>query len=330
MRICIFGAGAVGGHFAAKLAASGHDVSVVARGAHLEAMRNKGITLVHGNDTIRGRVRAATRASELGLQEFVFVTLKANLLGAFAEQAAAIVGSDTGVVFAQNGIPWWYGIGLASNRPPPPDLSKLDPDGKLKKLLDKKQIIGGVVYSANEVREPGVIVNNVPGNNMLVVGQADDSNSQAIGTLRSLLDKADLFSPPTSDIRQVVWAKLVQNLSTAALCTLAGATVKEVREDPGLGELSKRLAAEAKAIARAHGIDAEKAPQRPGGGQSSGAISHKPSLLQDYERGRPMEIDALLVAALEFARVAKVPAPGLETIVPLVVFKAAAKGLYGD
>jgi len=330
MRICIFGAGAVGGHFAAKLAASGHDVSVVARGAHLEAMRNNGITLVHGNETIRGRVRAAASASGLGLQEFVFVTLKANLLGVFAEQAAAIVGADTGVVFAQNGIPWWYGIGLAGDRPRPPDLSKLDPGGKLKKLLDKKQIIGGVVYSANEVREPGVIVNNVPGNNMLVVGQADDSDSQAIGALRSILDKADLYSPPTSDIRQVVWAKLVQNLSTAALCTLAGATVKEVREDPSLGELSKRLAAEARAIALAHGIDAAKAPQRPGGGQSSGAISHKPSLLQDYERGRPMEIDALLIAALEFGRAAKVPAPALETIVPLVVFKAAAKGLYGD
>ena len=328
MRICIFGAGAVGGHFAAKLAASGHDVSVVARGAHLEAMRNNGITLVHGNETIRGRVRAAASASGLGLQEFVFVTLKANLLGVFAEQAAAIVGADTGVVFAQNGIPWWYGIGLAGDRPRPPDLSKLDPGGKLKKLLDKKQIIGGVVYSANEVREPGVIVNNVPGNNMLVVGQADDSDSPAIGALRSILDQADLYSPPTSDIRQVVWAKLVQNLSTAALCTLAGATVKEVREDPSLGELSKRLAAEARAIALAHGIDAAKAPQRPGGGQSSGAISHKPSLLQDYERGRPMEIDALLIAALEFARAAKVPAPALETVVPLVVFKAAAKGLY--
>ena len=328
MRICIFGAGAVGGHFAAKLAASGHDVSVVARGAHLEAMRNNGITLVHGNETIRGRVRAVASASELGLQDFVFVTLKANLLGVFAEQAAAIVGADTGVVFAQNGIPWWYEIGLAASRPRPPDLSRLDKNKKLARAIPSKNIIGGVVYSANEVREPGVIVNNVPGNNMLVVGQADDSDSQAIGALRSILDKADLYSPPTSDIRQVVWAKLVQNLSTAALCTLAGATVKEVREDPGLGELSKRLAAEARAIALAHGIDAAKAPQRPGGGQSSGAISHKPSLLQDYERGRPMEIDALLIAALEFARAAKVPAPALETVVPLVVFKAAAKGLY--
>jgi 2-dehydropantoate 2-reductase len=330
MKICVFGAGAVGGHFAAKLAAGGHDVSVVARGAHLEAMRNKGITLVHGQDTIRGRVRAAERAAGLGLQDFVFVTLKANLLGAFAEQAAPLLGKDTGVVFAQNGIPWWYGIGLSDSRPPPPDLSRLDRDAGLKKTLKPNQIIGGVVYSANEVREPGVIVNNVPGNNMLVVGQADDSDSPNIRALRKVLDKADLYSPPTADIRQAVWGKLVQNLSTIALCTLTGATVKAVREDPALGELAKTLGIEAKRIAHAHGVDPDAAPKRPSGGQSSGAINHKPSMLQDYERGKPMEIDALLVAALEFARAAKVAVPALETVVRLVVFKATAKGLYGD
>ena len=330
MKICVFGAGAVGGHLAAKLAASGHDVSVVARGAHLEAMRDKGITLVHGKDTIRGRVRAAERADELGLQEFVFVTLKANALGVFADAAAPLVGRDTGVVFAQNGIPWWYGIGLSKDRPRPPDLSSLDPGEKLKHFLDENQIIGGVIYSANEVREPSVIVNNVPGNNMLVVGQADDGDSEKIRALRKLLDAADLYSPPTSDIRKSVWAKLVQNLSTAALCTLAGATVKEVRGDPGLGEVSRRLGAEARAIARAHGVDPEGAPQRPGGSQSAGTISHKPSMLQDYERGKPMEIEAQLLAPLAFARAAAAAAPTLETVVPLVVFKAAAKGLYED
>jgi 2-dehydropantoate 2-reductase len=330
MKICIFGAGAVGGHIAAKLAASGHEVSVVARGAHLEAMREKGITLVHGKDIIRGRVRAADASKTLGVQDFVFVTLKANLLGAFAEAAAPLLGEDTGVVFAQNGIPWWYGIGLSKERPRPPDLSKLDPGGKLRNLLAPNQIIGGVVYSANEVREPGVIVNNVPGNNMLVVGQADDGDSEKIRALRKLLDAADLYSPPTADIRKSVWAKLVQNLSTAALCTLAGATVKEVRSDPGLGEVSRRLGAEARAIARAHGVDPEGAPQRPGGTQSAGAISHKPSMLQDYERARPMEIEAQLVAPLAFARAAQVSAPTLETVVALVVAKAAARGLYED
>lgn len=326
MRICVFGAGAVGGHIAAKLAASGHDVSVVARGAHLEAMRDKGITLIHGAQTIHGRVRT----SDPGLQDFVFVSLKANSLGAFADAAPRLVGRDTGVVFAQNGIPWWYAIGLSPERPKPPDLSKLDPGGKLARTLRKEQIIGCVVYSANEVREPGVIVNKVPGNNMLVVGHADDSQSSGIQDLRSLLGKADLFSPPTKDIRQAVWAKLVQNLSTAALCTLTGATVKEVRDDEHLKDLAARLGGEGRQIARAHGVDPDGAPQRPSGGQSAGAISHKPSLLQDFERGRPMEIDALLVAVLDFARAASVPASTLETIVPLVVHKAAGKGLYGD
>ncbi|HEX2333196.1 MAG TPA: 2-dehydropantoate 2-reductase [Burkholderiales bacterium] len=324
MRICVFGTGAVGGHIAAKLAAAGHDVSVVARGAHLEAMRDKGITLIHGADTIHGKVRT----SDPGLQDLVFVTLKANALGAFAAAAAGLVGSDTRVVFAQNGIPWWYGIGLSKDRPAPPDLSRLDPQGKLNAILKTSQIIGCVVYSANEVREPGVIVNNVPGNNMLVVGRADDSDSSKIKELRRLLTEADLYSPETSDIRASVWAKLVQNLSTAALCTLLGATVKEVRSDSALAELSRRLAAEARAVAAAHGVDPERAPTRPGGGQSSGAISHKPSMLQDYERGRPMEIEALLVAPLAFARTAGVAAPTLEAVVPLVVFKAAAKGLY--
>jgi 2-dehydropantoate 2-reductase len=326
MKICVYGAGAVGGHIAAKLAARGHDVSVVARGAHLEAIRARGITLVHGAETIHGRVRT----SDPGVQDFVFVTLKANALGAFAGAARSLVGKNTSVVFAQNGIPWWYGIGLSRERPQPPDLGRLDPGDKLRKVLHQNQIIGGVVYSANEVREPGVIVNNVPGNNMLVLGCADDSQPPRLEELRRALTEADIYCPPTTDIRKSVWGKLVQNLSTAALCTLTGATVKEVREDGRLAEVAKTLAEEARNIARAHGVDPQGAPTRPGGGQSAGAIAHKPSMLQDYERNRPMEVEALLAAPLEFARTAGVAAPTLEAIVALVAHKAAAKGLYGD
>jgi 2-dehydropantoate 2-reductase len=324
MRICVFGAGAVGGHFAAKLAAAGHDVSVVARGAHLDAMRDKGITLIHGEQVISGKVR--TR--DPGLQDFVFVTLKANALGAFADAAAPLVGPRTAVVFAQNGVPWWYAIGLSRARPAPPDLSKLDPGGKLARLLKPEQVIGGAVYSANEVRQPGVIVNNVPGNNMLVVGQADDADSPAVRELRAILNGADLSSPATADIRTSVWAKLIQNLSTAPLCTIAGATVKAVRADPALGELAKRIAAEARAIALAHGVDPAAAPARPA--PIGGGISHKPSMLQDYERNRPMEVEALLAAPVAFARAAGVAAPTLEAIAALVAFKAAEKGLCGD
>jgi 2-dehydropantoate 2-reductase len=330
MRICIFGAGAVGGHIAAKLAAGGHDVSVIARGAHLEAMRNKGITLIHGENTIRGRVRALPGVSGLGLQDFVFVTLKANALGDFAAAAAPLLGPETGVVFGQNGIPWWYGIGLSPSRPRPPDLSKLDPRGGLQKLLRPEHIIGGVVYSANEVQEPGVIVNRVPGNNMIVVGRADDAQSAQVSALRKLLEENDMASPPTQDIRTSVWGKIVQALGAGALCTLVEAPIAAVRGKPELAKLGARLAEEGRAIAQAHGVDPEAAPRRPSGAQTSGLIAHKPSMLQDYERNRPMEVEAQLIATLAFARVANVAVPALETIVPLVAFKASAKGLYAD
>jgi 2-dehydropantoate 2-reductase len=331
MKICVFGAGAVGGHVAAKLTAGGHDVSVIARGAHLEAMRDQGITLIQGEKTIRGRVRAVAHASGLGPQDFVFVTLKANALGAFAEAAAPIVGPQTAVVFGQNGIPWWYGLGLSPQRPRPPDLSKLDPGGRLQKFLKPEQIIGGVVYSANEVREPGVIVNNnLPGHNMIVLGRADDQPSDSIRELRNVLEQNDIHSPATSDIRTSVWAKIIQALGTGALCTLTGAAIAAVRGNRALSKLAARLGEEVRAIARAHGVDPDRAPNRPSGGQSSGLIAHKPSMLQDYERGRPMEVEAQLASTLAFARVANVAVPALETVVPLIAFKAAAKGLYAD
>ncbi len=330
MKICVFGAGAVGGHVAAKLAAGGHEVSVVARGAHLDAMRDKGITLLHGKDTIRSRVRALPDASRLGVQDFVFVTLKANALGDFAAAAAPTLGPQTGVVFGQNGIPWWYGAGLSPRRPQPPDLSKLDPLGRLQKLLRPEQIIGGVVYSANEVKQPGVIVNHVPGNNMIVVGRADDADSSQVSQLRAMLETCDISSPPTADIRTAVWAKIVQALGTGVLCTLTGAAIAAVRGSPALAKLAARLGDEVRAIARAHGVDPDAAPKRPSGGQSSGLIAHKPSLLQDYERGRPMEVEAQLATTLAFAHVANVAVPTLETVVPLVALKAAAKGLYAD
>jgi 2-dehydropantoate 2-reductase len=312
MRICIFGAGAVGGHFAARLAAAGHDVSVVARGAHLEAMRRNGVKLLHGDEIIQGRVRSG----DPGPQEAIFVTLKANMLGAFADSAPPLLGPDTAVVFAQNGIPWWY----------PADLPRLDPGGKLKKTI--KNVVGAAVYSANEVVEPGVIRNFVPNNNMLVIGQASGSDSPTVHKLRAALEQAGISSPPTDDIRRSVWAKLVQNLANSSLCLLTGASISDVVADPALLQLKQKVSAEARAIADALGVDIAKAPTRPSGGHASGAVGHKPSMLQDYERGRPMEIEAQLMAPLALARGAQVAAPTLEVLVALAARKAAAKGLY--
>jgi 2-dehydropantoate 2-reductase len=328
MRICIYGAGAIGGHLAAKLAASGHEVAVVARGANLQAVRKNGFKLLYGERIIAGRVRAAENPAELGPQELVIVTLKASGLSAFARNCTPLLQHETAVVFAQNGIPWWYGSGLSASRPRPPDLSRLDPDGLLAKAISPERIIGAVIYSANDLAEPGVVRNHTPGNNMLVVGESRDGDSSRIRRLREMLDQAGMSSPATGDIRQVVWNKLNLNLSTGSLCLLAGCTVGEMRTDPGLSGIAKRIAAEGRAIAAAHGVDSDEAPPRPSGGHASGAIHHKPSILQDYEAGRPMEIEAQMVAPLAFARAAGVATPTLDALIPIAVHKAASKGLY--
>ena len=320
MRICIFGAGAVGGHMAAKLAAQGHDVSVVARGAHLEAIRKNGLTLRHGGRTIVGRVRAAEHARELGPQDTVFVALKANGLGAFADQCAALLGKDTLVVFVQNGIPWWYDRSL----------TRLDPDGRLARAVPAQSIAGGVAYSANEIVAPGVIENHVPGNNMIVIGRADREETTLVRSVRKALEDADMSSPPLADIRQSIWQKAAQMLGNSTLCTLAELPVGGVHGDPVLKDLAAKAGAEGRAIAKALGVDVDAAPQRPSGGHASGATSHKPSILQDYERGRPMEVEAQLMAPLALARAAKVSTPILDILVPLVAAKAAAKGLYSQ
>lgn len=309
MRICVFGAGAVGGHLAARLAASGQEVSVVARGAHLEAMRANGVKLIHGDETIQGKVNTG----RIGTQDAVLVTLKANLLGVFADAAAPLLGPDTLVVFAQNGIPWWY-------RP--------RPDEKLQAIVPARNLAGGVVYSANEVVEPGVIRNFVPNNNMLVIGAPDRRDSQRLRDLRAALEKSGMSSPAPEDIRQSVWAKLVQNIGNSSLCLLTESPVSDVVGDAELRELNRRAKAEAAAIAQALGVDIARAPQRPSGGHVSGALGHKPSMLQDYERGRPMEIEALLIAPHAMARAAGVSTPTLDALIPLAAHKAAAKGLY--
>jgi 2-dehydropantoate 2-reductase len=189
-------------------------------------------------------------------------------------------------------------------------------------------VVGGVVYSANEVVEPGVIRNFVPNNNMLVIGNADGEDLPAVTELRAALEKGGMSSPRPREIRQSVWAKLVQNVGNSTLCLLTQGTVSDVVNDPLVGPINRRAKAEAEAIAEALGVDISQAPRRPSGGQASGAVRHKPSMLQDYERGRPMEIEAQLMAPLALARQAAVATPTLDMIIPLAAHKAAAKGLY--
>jgi 2-dehydropantoate 2-reductase len=319
LKICIFGAGAVGGHFAARLAAAGNDVSVVARGPNLTAIRDKGLILHSGEQRIAGRVRASDNPADLGPQDAILVTLKATGLASLAEGVTPLLGKDTAVVFAQNGLPWWYAQGLAPSRPRPPDLSRLDPGGVLARSIAPERVVGGVIFSANTVVEPGVISNATPQYNCLTLGEPDDRPSARLDALRSTLVAAGILSPQVDDIRAVVWNKLLMNFMSlfAALAEQPG---KVMMADADLGALIHALIREGIAIGAAHGVALE--PVMPN------TTMHKPSIWQDYEKGRPMEVEALAKAPLAFARAAGVAAPILEVVVALLAHRARAKGLY--
>jgi 2-dehydropantoate 2-reductase len=226
------------------------------------------------------------------------------------------------VIFAQNGIPWWYDIGLPASHPAMPDLSFLDPGGALRAAVPKVRIIGGVIFSSNEVIEPGVVQNLSPDRNMLLIGECDDRASERIGKLRALLEAASIASAPVAQIRETIWSKLLTNMSMSVLCLLTGQTARAVRDEPSLQHVIPHLLEEANAVGQSC-IPAVKRLSRTGP-----APEHKPSILQDYELGRAMEIDVLVRAPAAFARSANLSTPMLDLIAGLAIQRARDKGLY--
>jgi 2-dehydropantoate 2-reductase len=322
MRICIFGAGAVGSHFAVRLALAGHEVSCVMRGAHLEAVKAKGLSLRVGDASFIAKVKASDDPATLGAQDLVISTLKATGVGSLASGLKPLLRDDTPVVFAQNGIPWWYDIGLSPDHPPPPSLSFLDPGGRLRAAVPRQRIIGGVIFSSNEVVEPGVVANLSLERNMLLVGECDDRQSERIERLRATLHEASIASGPVAQIRETIWSKLLTNMSVSVLCLLTGQTARAVRDEPALREVIPRLLDEANAVGQSCCPTVKRVTR------TGPAPEHKPSILQDYELGRAMEIDALVRAPAAFARAAGLSTPMLDMLAGLAIQKAREKGLY--
>jgi 2-dehydropantoate 2-reductase len=226
------------------------------------------------------------------------------------------------VVFAQNGIPWWYDIGLSADHPPPPDLGFLDPGGELRASVPMRRIIGGVIFSSNEVVAPGVVANLSPERNILSVGECDDRISERIEKLRAALAAASIASAPIARIRETIWSKLLTNMSMSVLCSLTGQTARAVRDDPALQDVIPRLLDEANSIAQSCYPEVKRVTR------SGPAPDHKPSILQDYELGRAMEIDVLVKAPAAFARAAGLSTPMLDMIAALAIRQARDKGLY--
>ena len=322
MRICIFGAGAVGSHFAVRLALAGHDVSCVMRGPHLEAVKARGLRLRVGDAEFSARVKASDDPAALGPQDVVISTLKATALSSLATGLRPLLRDDTAIVFAQNGIPWWYDVGLPADHPPAPDLAFLDPGGRLRAAVPRERIIGGVIFSSNEVVEPGIVENLSPDRNLLLIGECDDRATERIERLRAALNDASIGSPNVSRIRETIWSKLLTNMSMSVLCLLTGQTARAVREDPALRDVVPRLLDEANSIGQSCFPDVKRTTR------SGPAPNHKPSLLQDYELGRAMEIDVLVRAPAAFARTAGLSTPMLDLMAALAIRQARDKGLY--
>jgi 2-dehydropantoate 2-reductase len=322
MRICIFGAGAVGSHFAVRLALAGHDVACVMRGSHLDAVKAHGLTLRVGDAEFSARVKASDDPAALGPQDLVISTLKANSLASLVDGLPPLLGHDTAVVFAQNGIPWWFDVGIGADHPPPPDLSFLDPGGRLRALVSRERIIGGVIFSSNEIAAPGIVVNASPDRNRLLIGECDDRQSARIERLRAMLDEASIESPQVAHIREAIWSKLLTNMSMSVLCLITGQTARGVRDDPALRDVVPRLLDEANSIGQSCFPEVKRVTR------TGPAPDHKPSILQDFERGRPMEIDTLVRAPAAFARAARLSTPMLDLLGGLAVRQARDKGLY--
>jgi 2-dehydropantoate 2-reductase len=322
MRICIFGAGAVGSHLAVRLALAGNDVSCVMRGPHLAAVKANGLTLRVGDAEFKAKVNASDDPAALGAQDFVISTLKATGVAALATGLQPLLHEETAVVFAQNGIPWWYDIGLPKDHPPTPDLGFLDPGGALRATVPKERIIGGVIFSSNEVVAPGVVANLSPERNMLLAGECDDREDERIARLRSVLEAAQIASAAVAQIRETIWSKLLTNMSMSVLCLLTGQTARGVRDDPALADVIPRMLDEANAVAQSCYPNVKRVTR------SGPAPNHKPSILQDYELGRVMEIDTLVRAPAAFARAAGLSTPMLDMIAALAIQKARDKGLY--
>ena len=322
MRICIFGAGAVGSHFTVRLARAGHEVSCVMRGPHLDAVRSNGLTLKVGDSSVTATVKASADPADLGPQDVVISTLKATGIAALATGLPPLLHRETSIVFAQNGIPWWYDLGLPPRHPAIPDLGFLDPGGRLRGAIPKERIIGGVIFSSNEVIAPGVAANLSPDRNRLLIGECDDRRSERITALRAALNDAAIESPEVTKIRETIWSKLLTNMSMSVLCLLTGLTARAVRDDPAMQDVIPRLLDEANAVAMHYIPDVKRVTR------SGPAPDHKPSILQDYELGRAMEIDVLVRAPAAFARTAGLATPMLDLMAALAIQKARDKGLY--
>jgi len=324
MKICIFGAGAIGGYLGVQLAQTGAEVSLVARGAHLEAMRKNGVRLIKDGEETVAHPTCTNDPAELGVQDYVIVGLKAHQLSAAVDSMQPLFGNDTGIVTAGNGIPYWY-FYRHGQRLDGTVVESVDPGGRQWKGLRPERAIGCIVYPATEVVEPGVI-RHVYGDNF-PIGEPSGERTERVERLSKIFESAGLKAPVLDKIRDEIWLKLWGNVSFNPISALTHATLDVITTDSGTRAVAKSMMLEAKEIADRLGVsfrvDVER---RIEGARKVGA--HKTSMLQDLERGRAMEIDPLVTVVQEIGRLTEVPTPTIDVVLALVQQRARVAALY--
>ena len=310
MKFVIVGAGATGAFLGARLARAGVDVTLVARGAHLAAMRERGVEVRDDGGSFVAHPPCTDDLSVVTEADAVFLTLKAHSLPDMAPRLGPLLGPDTAIVTGQNGIPWWYferhGGPLDGTR-----LRTVDPGGIIATHIDARRVVGCVVYPATSIIAPGVI-QHVEGNRFSL-GELDGTTTERCRAIAAALIKGGLKAPIRPRIRDEIWLKLLGNVCFNPLSALTRATMVQIATDPEMRPVAQAMMEEADSVARALGIDlAIGVEQRLAGAEKVG--THKTSMLQDVESGRPLEVEALIGAVLEIATLLGLALPHLRTV----------------
>jgi 2-dehydropantoate 2-reductase len=325
MRFCIYGAGAIGGYLAVELALAGNEVCVVARGAHLQAIQENGLKLlIDGREKV-ARVAASADPKVFGPQDFVICALKAHQAYDCAPSFPSLFGPDTAVLTAMNGIPWWY-FYSAGGRFEGHHLDSVDPGGRQWEIIKPQRALGCVVDPACEVIAPGVIAHNEF--KRFTIGEPDGSRSSRVLALSQALIEAGFDAPVRDNIRWNIWLKLWGNVCFNPISALTGATLDRMVEEPALRALCKTMMLETKAVNEAFGIQIPVEMMDRRLAMAGSIVGHKMSMLQDLERGRSLEIDALVTAVQELGRLASVQTPVIDAVLALVQERGRAANLY--
>ena len=316
MRICIVGAGAIGGLLGARLALADHDVSVLARGENLDAIRSNGLRLIEpgGSELVAKDLRASADLADFGVQDVIVLALKAHQIRDVAEQLASLYNNSTVVIPIQNGVPWWFFQKFGGEH----DgyrIKMLDPDGMLERCIPAERIVGSIAYPAAERDGPGVI--RLVEGDKFPVGELDGARSDRVTEISHVLTDAGFKARVLTDIRQHLWIKAWGNLAMNPISALTGATLVEICRYPPSRALAARMMHEAAEVAERLGLHLRlSVEQRIDGAEKVGA--HKTSMLQDVEAGRALEIDPLVGSFVELGQVTGTPMPSTETVYALV------------